>query len=223
MKLLVENSENIETLIEEVSDSSGQRKYIISGIFMQAEKKNRNGRIYPKSVMENGIKKYITDYVNPKRALGELNHPSGPQVNMDKVSHIITELHFDGDNIMGKANILDTPNGNIVKSFIKEGVQFGVSSRGLGTLKEVKGEKVVQNDFWLSAVDIVHDPSAHDAFVQGLMEGKEWVWENGILVERVCEEIKEEIEQACSSIDTGKYDIAKLNAFYKYMNVLSNK
>jgi hypothetical protein len=172
---------------------------VIEGIFMQAESKNRNGRIYPRDVMEKAVNKYVTEQVAKGRAVGELNHPDGPTINLDKVSHRITELSWDGNNVMGKALVLDTPMGQIVKGLVEGGVQLGVSSRGMGTLVQRQGVNVVGNDFILSTVDIVQDPSAPEAFVNGIMEGVEWIWDNGILKAQDIEKYETEIKRASSS------------------------
>jgi hypothetical protein len=193
MKLITEYTQDIEFVTESVN---GQKKYVIEGIFAQSEAKNRNGRVYPKSVMEKAVGKYVDEQVKTGRAVGELNHPEGPTVNLDKVSHLITDLHFEGNNVMGKASILNTPNGNIVKGLLEGGVKLGVSTRGMGTLGESRGQMVVRDDFILNTVDIVQDPSAHDAFVNGIMEGVEWIWNNGIIERREIERIETEIKNA---------------------------
>ena len=184
-------------LVSELNEATGEKEYFIEGIFMQSEQKNRNGRVYPKSVIMNEVKRYNTEYVAKNRAMGELNHPQGPTVNLDRVSHIIKELKQQGNDVYGKAKIMDTPMGRIAKNLIDEGAKLGVSSRGMGTLKQNdEGVNEVQKDFMLAAVDIVADPSAPNAFVNGIMEGAEWVWDNGILVERQVSEYKREIEEA---------------------------
>jgi hypothetical protein len=195
MKLITEMTEDIQ-LLSEVNEETGEKDYFIEGVFMQSEQKNRNGRVYPKSVLMTEVKRYNKEYVQKNRAMGELNHPQGPTVNLDRVSHIIKELREDGSDVYGKAKIMDTPMGKIAKNLIDEGAKLGVSSRGMGTLKEKNGVNEVQKDFLLAAVDIVADPSAPNAFVNGIMEGAEWVWDNGILVERQISEYKREIEQA---------------------------
>jgi hypothetical protein len=168
---------------------------MIEGVFAQAESKNRNGRIYPQMVMEKAVGKYVREQVSKDRAVGELNHPDGPTVNLDKVSHRITELNFEGSNVMGKALILDTPNGQIVKGLLEGGVKLGVSTRGMGSLEQRNGAMYVKDDFILNTVDIVQDPSAPAAFVNGIMEGVDWIWNNGILQPQVIEEIETEIKQ----------------------------
>jgi hypothetical protein len=169
---------------------------VIEGIFAQAESKNRNGRIYPKAIMEAAVEKFVNTQVKTKRAVGELNHPEGPTVNLDKVSHLITELNWNGNNVMGKALILDTPNGKIVKGLLDGGVRLGVSTRGMGSLENRNGVNYVKDDFMLATVDIVQDPSAPEAFVNGIMEGVEWVWNNGVIKPQDIERIETEIKKA---------------------------
>lgn len=182
MKLITELTEDIKYIKENVGN--GEKAYFIEGIFMQASVKNRNGRVYPQGILVNECKRYIREYVDKGRALGELNHPTGPTVNLDRVSHIIKELHEDGNTIYGKAKIMDTPMGKIVKNLIEEGAQLGVSTRGMGSLKSKNGYQEVQEDFMLAAVDIVADPSAPNAFVNGIMEGREWMFIEGSWQER---------------------------------------
>ena len=194
MQLFTEivNDEHIQFITEE--SANGQKSHFIKGIFMQAEQKNRNGRVYPKQVLSSQVNKYVDSYVNQNRAFGELGHPDGPIVNLERVSHMIKELNEEGNNWVGKAKIMDTPYGKIVMNLIDEGAQLGVSSRGMGSLKNVRGTNIVQDDFHLAtAADIVADPSAPEAFVQGVMEGKEWIWENGIIKERELEQYKKRI------------------------------
>ena len=196
MKLITEYTEsNVECLVEK-NDETGKKKYIVEGIFAVAEGKNRNGRVYPKAVMEKAVGKYVKEQVNTNRAVGELNHPDGPTVNLDKVSHLITDLKMEGNNVMGKARILETPMGQIVAGLLEGGVQLGVSTRGMGSLESKNGVMYVKEDFILNTVDIVQDPSAPEAFVNGIMEGVDWVWNNGILQPQVIEEIETEIKQA---------------------------
>jgi len=196
MKLISEYVENdIEFLITE-DKKTGKKNYGIQGIFAQAETKNRNGRIYPLPIMEKALKKYNTDQVSKGRAVGELNHPEGPTVNLDKVSHKIDDLHFEGNNIVGKASILNTPMGEVVKGLLDGGVTFGVSTRGMGSLKNNGNAMVVNDDYILNAVDIVQDPSAPSAFVNGIMEGVEWVWNNGIIEAQTIEKMETEIKKA---------------------------
>jgi len=194
MLLITEVNEDINLVCEE--DASGKKGFRIEGIFMQAEKVNRNGRRYPRNILMNETTRYNEKYVKKNRALGELGHPEGPTVNLERVSHLITDLDFDGDNIIGKAKILETPYGKIVQNLIEGGAKVGVSSRGMGSIKSKDGINEVQKDFMLSAVDIVADPSAPDAFVNGIMEGKEWIYENGLFQEKRIENYKKAIEQA---------------------------
>ena len=189
MRLITEHTDNIQIITED--NPQGTKDYYIEGIFMQAEKKNRNGRVYPARILENEVQRYSKEYVKSGRAMGELGHPEGPALNLERVSHLIKELKSNGSDIVGKAKVMDTPYGKIVKNLIDEGVKLGVSSRGMGSLKADKsGTNIVQEDFMLAAVDIVADPSAPDAFVEGIMEGVEWVWENGILTQRALENCK---------------------------------
>jgi hypothetical protein len=195
MKLISEFKENdLECIVEK--KENGEKNYVIEGIFIQTESKNRNGRIYPKPIMEKAVNAYVETQVSKKRAVGELNHPEGPTVNLDKVSHLITELRFEGNDVVGKAQILDTPMGKIVKGLLDGGVQLGVSTRGMGSLEQRNGAMYVKDDFILSTVDIVQDPSAPDAFVNGIMEGVDWVWNNGILEPQIIEDMETEIKTA---------------------------
>lgn len=215
MRLITETTEDVKLLVE-TNEETGKKNHFIEGIFMQSEQKNRNGRVYPKKTLMKEVSRYTKELVESKRAMGELGHPEGPTLNLERVSHIITELKEDGDNIIGKAKILDTPYGNIVKNLIDEGAQLGVSSRGMGSLKKNDdGVNEVQEDFMLAAVDIVADPSAPDAFVNGVMEGKEWVWENGILQPRAIEEYKEYI---LSAKDRKQIEEAKLIVFKHFLS-----
>lgn len=183
MKLITEHVEEVKPLIEARED--GKKSYFIEGIMLQAETVNRNGRMYPLSILSEEVNRYNTNYVLKNRALGELNHPTSPTVNLDKVCHMICEIKKNGTNFYGKAKILtETPMGAIVKNLIDEGAQLGVSSRGMGSLEKINGVNIVQKDFTLSAIDIVADPSAPGAFVNGIMEGKEWIWDNGVLKEQ---------------------------------------
>ena len=194
MKLITELTEDIKYIKENVGN--GEKTYFIEGIFMQSDTKNRNGRIYPQGTLLKECNRYITEYVNKGRALGELNHPTGPTVNLDRVSHIVKELHEDGKNVYGKAKVLDTPMGRIVKNLIDEGAQLGVSTRGMGSLKSKNGYQEVQEDFMLAAIDIVADPSAPNAFVNGIMEGREWVFQNGLWSERQLENSRRMIKNS---------------------------
>ena len=195
MKLISEEATNVEFLTEATKTG---KNYFIEGVFMQAETKNRNGRIYPKEILQKEAKRYSKEFIESKRAFGELGHPDGPTVNLERVSHMITELVEVDQNFMGRAKIMDTPYGKIVKNLIDEGARLGVSSRGMGSLKPGKdGIQEVQGDFYLAtAADIVADPSAPDAFVAGIMEGKEWVWDNGLLKEKEIQEYKDQIEKS---------------------------
>ena len=214
MKLITENIEEVNVLVEE---SNGKKNLYIEGIFLQSEMKNRNGRIYPFDVLDREVKKYTEQYVNTGRALGELGHPDGPSINLDRVSHKIIELRTEGSNFYGKARILDTPMGKIAKSLLDEGVKLGVSSRGMGSLEERNGVKYVRDDFMLAtAADIVADPSAPDAFVQGIMEGKEWVWNNGVLKEYRVSEYKQYISEATRR----NLEERKLKAFHSFLSNL---
>lgn len=192
MKLITEEIESVEIIAEE---KNGVQSLYITGPFLQSEITNRNGRCYPYTILEREVKRYTDTFIKNGRALGELGHPDGPTVNLDRVSHMITSLVPEGNTFVGKAKILDTPMGNIAKSLLGEGVKLGVSSRGIGSLVEKNGVKYVSDDFMLAtAADIVADPSAPDAFVQGIMEGKEWVWEGGILKEKAASVTKQKVE-----------------------------
>jgi hypothetical protein len=195
MKLIAEfNEDHLEVLTEAKGD--GGKKYSIEGVFMQAETKNRNGRIYPKPIMENAVSKYVTEQVSKGRAVGELNHPEGPTVNLDKVSHKIESLDWKGNDVVGKATILETPMGMIVRGLLDGGINLGVSTRGMGSLERGNNAMIVKDDFLLNAVDIVQDPSAPSAFVNGVMEGVEWVWNNGIIEAQTIERMETEIKKA---------------------------
>ena len=195
MKLISEYYENdVQCIVEKKED--GGKKFVIEGVFAQADQKNRNGRVYPRPIMESAVNKYVTEQVSKKRAVGELNHPEGPTVNLDKVSHLITDLRLEGNDVVGKAQILDTPMGKIVQGLLEGGVQLGVSTRGMGSLENRNGVAYVKDDFILATVDIVQDPSAPDAFVNGIMEGVDWVWNNGILEPQIIEDMETEIKNA---------------------------
>ena len=192
MKLIREEIENVEVLTESVN---GKKTLFIQGPFLQTETKNRNGRVYRRSVMEREVGRYTDSYINKGRALGELGHPDGPTVNLERVSHMVTELYPDGKNFIGEAKILKTPMGEIVKNLMDEGAKLGVSSRGMGSLAQRNGANYVRDDFYLAtAADIVADPSAPNAFVEGVMEGKEWVWNHGALVEAHLAKLKKEFD-----------------------------
>jgi hypothetical protein len=212
MKLITEHINEVEYITE----GKGKEQYI-KGIFMQSDLKNQNGRIYPHAVLKKEVNNFNNKYVAEGRALGELGHPMGPVINLDRVSHVIKELTEDGKNFIGKAKVMDTPNGKIVKNFISEGVKLGVSSRGMGSVKTNKeGVNEVQKDFVLSTVDIVADPSAPDAFVNGIMEGKEWVWENGVIKERDIDAMKKTIMKAKMK----ELEQKKLEVFTKFLQNL---
>ena len=194
MKLITETIEDIEVLTE--ATANGGKGYKIRGVFMQADIKNRNGRVYPVETLAKEVKRYTNEFINKKRAFGELGHPDGPTVNLERVSHMITSLKPEGKNFIGEAKIMDTPYGKIVKNLIDEGAQLGVSSRGMGSIQQSQGRNIVGKDFYLAtAADIVADPSAPDAFVEGIMENKEWVWDNGVLKSMEVEQYKKEIEK----------------------------
>ena len=195
MKLISEEVSSAEYLVEE--DKNGKKEYKIKGVFLQSNIKNRNGRVYPKEILMKEVTRYNKEFINKNRAFGELGHPDGPTVNLERVSHMIKKLYPDGDNFIGEAKIMDTPYGKIVKGLIDEGAQLGVSSRGMGSLETRGGANYVKDDFYLAtAADIVADPSAPDAFVEGIMENKEWIWDNGVLVEKNIDAWKREIESA---------------------------
>lgn len=194
MKLISEEIQNAEMLVEE---TNGKKNYKIKGVFLQSDIKNRNGRIYENDILTKEVKRYNQEFINKKRAFGELGHPDGPTVNLERVSHMITKLEPEGKNFIGEAKVMDTPYGKIVKGLIDEGAQLGVSSRGMGSLVQKNGANYVGKDFYLAtAADIVADPSAPDAFVEGIMENKEWVWDNGVIKAQDIEEYKEHIQEA---------------------------
>ena len=211
MKLITETIEDVKLVTEE---KNGKKLLYIEGVFLQSELKNRNGRKYPFSVLDREVKRYNEEYIQSKRALGELGHPDGPTINLDRVSHLITSLKQEGNNFVGKARILDTPMGNIAKSLLDEGVKLGVSSRGLGSIKEENGVKIVADDFMLAtAADIVADPSAPDAFVNGIMEGREWVYAGGAIHEQTIDQIKGRIKNAAQN----QMEEIKLSAFQRLL------
>ena len=199
MKLISEHfSDDVEYITEERED--GKKNFKLKGVFMQAEIKNRNGRVYPMEVLEKEVARYNKEFIEQNRAYGELGHPDGPTVNLDKVSHMVTSLKPDGKNFIGEAKVMSTPMGEIVKNIMDDGGKLAVSSRGMGSLEQKNGTNYVKNDFYLAtAADIVADPSAPQAFVEGIMEGKEWVWDNGILKEVDVAEIQEDIERGVRS------------------------
>lgn len=215
MKLITEKIEEARIVITE--GKNGKRNTFIEGVFLQAEICNRNGRMYPMRTMEREVQKYNENFVKSGRALGELGHPDGPTINLDRASHLITSLKREGNNFIGKARLLETPMGKIAKQLLDEGVKLGVSSRGLGSIKEENGVKIVGEDFMLAtAADIVADPSAPDAFVNGIMEGKEWVWANGNIAESKIDEIKRRIDNAAQS----QLEERKISAFSEFLKNL---
>jgi hypothetical protein len=216
MKLICEQIENVRYVTE--AKESGKKDYFIEGVFMQADLQNRNGRVYPVSILEKECARYMKEAVQQNRAYGELGHPSGPSINLDRVSHMIKELRQDGSNFIGRAKIMDTPMGNIVKNLMDEGASLGVSTRGMGSIRENKqGFMEVQDDFHLAtAADIVADPSAPDAFVRGIMEGVEWVWDNGLLKAQKLEEMKTTIKKTSRK----NLEEAKLKVFKNFIDEL---
>jgi hypothetical protein len=219
MKLICEQIENVRYVTE--AKESGKKDYFIEGIFMQGNIQNRNGRVYPISILQKEAERYMKETVQQNRAYGELGHPQGPSINLDRVSHMIKELRQEGNNFHGRAKIMDTPMGNIVKNLMDEGASLGVSTRGMGSIKENKqGFMEVQDDFHLAtAADIVADPSAPDAFVRGIMENVEWVWDNGLLKAQKLEEMKKTIKRTSSK----NLDEAKLSVFASFLNELVKK
>ena len=214
MKLISEEIQQAEYLVEE---KNGKKEYKIKGVFLQSNIKNRNGRIYPKEILDKEVKRYNAEFINKNRAFGELGHPDGPTVNLERVSHMVKKLYPDGDNFIGEAKIMNTPYGKIVKGLIDEGAQLGVSSRGMGSLVTKNGANYVGKDFYLAtAADIVADPSAPDAFVEGIMENKEWVWDNGVIKAQDIEEYKEHIKEAKRL----KLAEAKANVFKSFLEKL---
>ena len=214
MKLISEEISQAEYLVEE---TNGKKNYKIKGVFLQSDIKNRNGRIYENDILQKEVKRYNQEFINKKRAFGELGHPDGPTVNLERVSHMITKLEPEGKNFIGEAKIMDTPYGKIVKGLIDEGAQLGVSSRGMGSLITKGGANYVGKDFYLAtAADIVADPSAPDAFVEGIMENKEWVWDNGVIKAQDIEEYKEHIQEAKRL----KLAEAKVNVFKSFLEKL---
>jgi len=218
MKLITEYVEqDLEVLQEQ--KKNGEKSFFIEGVFMQAAKKNRNGRVYEKATLENAVEKYVTEQVKQGRAVGELNHPEGPTVNLDKVSHKINDLHWQGNDVVGKASILKTPMGKIVEGLLEGGVKLGVSSRGMGSLVSKNGAQYVGDDFLLSTIDIVQDPSAPSAFVNGVMEGVEWVWDNGLIRQQDIEVIETEIKSA----KRADLHEAEIRAFKNFLSKLNLK
>jgi hypothetical protein len=217
MKLISEFNDYSVTPVIIEQNEKGEKEYFIEGIFMQSEIKNRNGRVYPKEVMEKEVNRYVKEFVEKDRAFGELGHPEGPTINLDKVSHMITSLEEDGNNYVGRAKILSTPNGQIVRSLISDGAKLGVSSRGLGSLEQRGGAQYVKDDFQLAtAGDIVADPSAPEAFVEGIYEWREWVMENGILKAVDMERMQNELKTA----SLNNLEETKLNLWKKFVKNL---
>ena len=214
MKLITEQLESVEYITE--ANDKGEKSVFIKGVFMQAEQENRNKRIYPKDVLSEATAKYVKEQVKTGRAVGELNHPEGPQINLDKVSHRITSLKFEGNDVVGRALILDTPMGKIVKGLVEGGCKLGVSSRGMGTVEQKEGKTYVKDDFVLATVDIVQDPSAPSAFVEGIMEGVDWIWENGILKPQQIEEYETEIKR----VPMGRISEAQERIFSDFLSKL---
>ena len=217
MRLISENFvDNVEYITEQ-DDKTGKKNYKLKGVFMQSEIKNRNGRVYPFEVLDKEVKRYNKEFIDENRAYGELGHPEGPTVNLDKVSHMVTSLKPDGKNFIGEAKVMSTPMGNIVKNIMDDGGKLAVSSRGMGSLEQKNGANYVKDDFYLAtAADIVADPSAPNAFVDGIMEGKEWIWNNGLLREQDVAEIKNEMER---NIRSRKANYQAL-AFAKFLKKL---
>ena len=212
MKLISEHLDQIEFITED--DAEGKKNYKIRGVFMEADVKNRNNRMYPMQVLEKEVKRYNKEYVQQKRAFGELGHPDGPTVNLERVSHMITKLYPDGKQFVGEAKIMDTPYGKIVKNLIDEGAKLGVSSRGMGSLEPQRDMHVVKDDFYLAtAADIVADPSAPNAFVEGIMEGKEWIWDNGIVKEVDIAQYRAELRK-----ESKRLEEKKIKLFNEFMS-----
>ena len=206
MKLISEHLDDIEFITED--DAEGKKNYRIKGVFMEADIKNRNNRMYPMNVLEKEVKRYNKEYIQQKRAFGELGHPDGPTVNLERVSHMITKLYPDGKQFVGEAKIMDTPYGKIVKNLIDEGAKLGVSSRGMGSLEPRRDMHVVKDDFYLAtAADIVADPSAPNAFVEGIMEGKEWIWDNGVVREVDIAKYRAELRKESKRLDEKKIKV----------------
>lgn len=219
MKLIAELNESVKILAEEGVE--GKKNLYIHGPFIQTEVKNRNGRMYRRESVAREVDRYNEQYVNKGRALGELGHPDGPSLNLDRVSHKIVSLVPEGNDFIGKAQILSTPMGQIARNLIESGVQLGVSTRGMGSIKEVNGVHVVQDDFYLAtAADIVADPSAPNAFVNGIMEGVEWVWDNGMLKAQELEKAKKEINEAARKVNRKELEEAQIRVFKHFISNL---
>ena len=212
MKLISEHLDDIEFITED--DAEGKKNYRIKGVFMEADIKNRNNRMYPMNVLEKEVKRYNKEYIQQKRAFGELGHPDGPTVNLERVSHMITKLYPDGKQFVGEAKIMDTPYGKIVKNLIDEGAKLGVSSRGMGSLEPRRDMHVVKDDFYLAtAADIVADPSAPNAFVEGIMENKEWIWDNGVVKEVDIAKYRAELRK-----ESKRLEEKKIKLFNEFMS-----
>jgi hypothetical protein len=217
MRLISEELAEVEFITEELNEDTGKKSYKIKGVFMQSDVKNRNGRIYPQQILAKEVAKYNKNFIKEKRAFGELGHPDGPTVNLERVSHMITDLYPDGKNFIGEAKIMSTPMGEIVKNLMDEGAKLGVSSRGMGSLESRGGTNYVKDDFYLAtAADIVADPSAPNAFVEGIMEGKEWVWNNGALVESELVQMQKDFDVKQVRMDEKR----KALAFAKFLKRL---
>ena len=217
MRLISEELAEVEFITEELNEDTGKKSYKIKGVFMQSDVKNRNGRIYPQQILAKEVAKYNKNFIKEKRAFGELGHPDGPTVNLERVSHMITDLYPDGKNFIGEAKIMSTPMGEIVKNLMDEGAKLGVSSRGMGSLESRGGTNYVKDEFYLAtAADIVADPSAPNAFVEGIMEGKEWVWNNGALVEAELVQMQREFDVKQVRMDEKR----KALAFAKFLKRL---
>jgi hypothetical protein len=221
MKLITEVVEDLSCIVE--ANDEGKKNVFIEGIFLQGGIKNRNGRVYPVEMLEKEVNRYNENYTQKGRALGELGHPEGPQINLDRVSHMITSLKREGNNFVGKAKLMDTPFGNIAKGLISDGVKLGVSSRGMGSLKpNNEGINEVQDDFHLAtAADIVADPSAPDAFVNGIMEGVEWIWENELLVAKKPQVVEETVKEIETAVSSRELEMQKLQIFENFMKKIS--
>lgn len=225
MKLFREINEEVQILTEDTD--KGEKKYFIEGVFLQGNLQNRNGRVYPMEILDKEAERYNKSFIEQKRAFGELGHPEGPTINLERVSHMITSLKKEGDNYIGKAKVMDTPYGKIVKNLIDEGAKLGVSSRGIGSLEEKRGVNYVKDDFQLAtAADIVADPSAPDAFVNGILEGKEWVYQAGLLVtkntvkaEEMVEETKKELKRI-RTVDPRRLEEGAIRAFSRFIQKL---
>lgn len=222
MKLISEHAEAVKYIVEE---KEGGKEYYIQGIFMQAEQANRNNRKYKLPVMEREVKRYVTEYIQTNRAVGELGHPNGPSINLDRISHKIVALEQDGNNFVGKAKIVDTPMGKIARSLLESGVQLGVSSRGMGSMKDICGIMEVQDDFFLATpADIVADPSAPDAFVQGIMEGVEWIMDvDSGVYRKVMIERAEKVQKEIKTMTARQVDEQKLSMFESFINSIGRK